>query len=120
MARDEVDEAARFIADRIGMAPGTALADEVDGSVALPYADIPGFPVLTTPGADAVGMSLVLEAIAAAFASSDSPASPIRPRAEGKAPRRFARAARSCAPGASTGRMNCARPPRDAPGLPRC
>ncbi|MGA2546614.1 MAG: purine-nucleoside phosphorylase [Rectinemataceae bacterium] len=59
MARDEIRTAANSIADRIGEAPRTALvlgsglgslAEEVEGAVALPYAEIPGFPLSTAPG----------------------------------------------------------------------
>jgi purine-nucleoside phosphorylase len=59
MAKDEIKTAADFIAGRIGEAPRTALvlgsglgglAEEIEGAIAVPYAEIPGFPLSTAPG----------------------------------------------------------------------
>jgi purine-nucleoside phosphorylase len=59
MADSAIENAARFIASRIGEAPRIALvlgsglgafADEIEDRVALPYGEIPGFPASTAPG----------------------------------------------------------------------
>ncbi|MBU1080284.1 MAG: purine-nucleoside phosphorylase [Spirochaetes bacterium] len=59
MVRDDIQEAASFIRSRIGASPAVALvlgsglgslADDIEGAVALPYGDIPHFPVSTAPG----------------------------------------------------------------------
>jgi len=56
---DAIGEAAERIRARIGEVPGTALvlgsglgglADEIEGGVVLPYAEIPHFPASTAPG----------------------------------------------------------------------
>ncbi len=59
MPQDEIKTAADFIAQRIGDAPRVALvlgsglgalADELKEAIAIPYAEIPGFPLSTAPG----------------------------------------------------------------------
>lgn len=59
MTKDDLRKAADFILGRIGEAPRMALvlgsglgglADELESPVAIPYAEIPGFPVSTAPG----------------------------------------------------------------------
>ena len=59
MPQDEIKTAADFIAQRIGDAPRLALvlgsglgalADELKEAIAIPYAEIPGFPLSTAPG----------------------------------------------------------------------
>ena len=58
MLRSRMDKAAAFIRDRTGLRPEIALvlgsglgplADQVEGT-AIPYSEIPGFPVSTAPG----------------------------------------------------------------------
>jgi purine-nucleoside phosphorylase len=59
MKREELDKAAEFILSRTGEAPRMALvlgsglgalAEELESPIAIPYAEIPGFPVSTAPG----------------------------------------------------------------------